>query len=301
MILVTGASGRIGTAVIRDLAARSLPVRALARARTRSPLRDCAGLEWAEGDLGDERSVSAAVEGVDSVVLHSAPSPEQIGLQERFIDVAIAAGVRRIIKLSVAGAAADAACDGARRHWRVEQCLEGADVEWCSVRATRPMQDLLHQVPLLLTSGLLAGCQGTGQSADVDVRDIGSVLSSLAAAAQLHHGVLPLTGPEALDGAEMARQLARHFNRPVRYVDCSPGDLLQCAQAAGVEGWQAHDLVAWQTEARDGRYSIVYDTVERVTGREPRRFEAFANELAMSLRYSNAPQRAQDALAGIGS
>jgi uncharacterized protein YbjT (DUF2867 family) len=298
MILVTGASGRIGTAVIRDLSGRSLPVRALARARTRSPLRDCTEIEWAEGDLGDERSVSAAVEGVHTVVLHSAPSPEQVGLQERLIDSAVRAGVRRIVKLSLAGAAEDAAVDSARRHWRVERRLEESGVEWCSVRATRPMQDLLHQVPLLLTSGLLAGCQGTGQSADVDVRDVGSVLAALAAAQEIQVGAMSVTGPEALDGAEMARTLSRHFRRPVRYVDCAPSDLLQCAQAAGIESWQAHDMVAWQTEARDGRYSIVHDSVERVTGRAARRFEAFANELASSLRYSNAPEPAPAAMAG---
>ena len=45
------------------------------------------------------------------------------------------------------------------------------------------------------------------------------------------------------------------------------------------------------TEARGGRFSDVTDTVQRITGREPRRFETYANELAASLRYTQAPAR----------
>jgi uncharacterized protein YbjT (DUF2867 family) len=225
------------------------------------------------------------------VVLHSAPAPAQVAQQERVIDAALAQGVKRVVKLSAAGASSEAACDVARWHWRVEQRLASSGIESCTVRATRPMQDLLHQVPLLLTSGLLAGCQGSGQVADVDARDVGAVLGALAASPRVDRPLEHVTGPEALDFPAMARVLSHHFGRPVRYVDCTPSDLLQCAQAAGVDSWLAHDMVAWQTEARDGRYAIVHDTIERVTRRPPRRFEAFASELATSLRYANAPER----------
>lgn len=292
MILVTGASGRIGTAVLRELTDRALPVRALARPRSRSPMRDHAGVEWREGDLGDERSVEAALTGVHTVVLHSPPAPTQVAQQERVIDAAVRSGVKRIVKLSATGAASDAACDVARWHWRIEQRLATSGVETIVARATRPMQDLLQQVPLLLTSGLLAGCQGLGQVADVDARDIGAVLAALAAADGVDQPVVQITGPEAMDYPGMARILGQQFGRPIRYVDCAPADLLQCAQAAGLDAWLAHDMVAWQTEARDGRYAIVHDTVARLTGRSPRRFVAFANELAASLRYANAPERA---------
>ena len=265
MILVTGASGRIGTAVLRELTERAIPVRALARPRSRSPMRDDPAVQWREGDLGDERIVEGALEGVHTIVLHSAPAPTQVAQQERVVDAAVAHGVKRIVKLSAIGAASEAACDVSRWHWRVEQ------------RVT--------------SSGLLAGCQGMGQVAEVDARDVGAVLGALAAAERIERPVENITGPEALDFQAMARVLSQHFGRPIRYVDCTPGDLLQCAQAAGVDSWLAHDMVAWQTEARDGRYAIVHDTVERITRRPPRRFETFANELATSLRYANAPER----------
>ncbi|MES2524291.1 MAG: NAD(P)H-binding protein [Gemmatimonadota bacterium] len=297
MILVTGASGRIGTAILRELSHGTTPVRALARGMARSPLRDEPTVHWVDGDAGDERVLSRSLEGIRTVVLHSAAAPEQVALQERVIASALAGGVQRIVKLSVAGATDDAACDAARWHWRIEQRLHSSGVEACSVRVTRPMQALLHQVPLLLTSGLLAGCQGSGQSADVDVRDVGAVLAVLASAPRLEQPFLTVTGPEAMDFNTMARILSRHFSRPIRYVDCAPADMLQCALAAGVDRWLAHDMVAWQTDARDGRYAIVHDTVERITGRAPRRFESFANELATSLRYANAPERTPEVTA----
>lgn len=300
MILVTGASGRIASSAIRDLQQRDAHVRVLGR---RQPhLTDAAGhVEWIDGGLDDARAVSASLTGVDCMILLSANSPDDIGQQESAIDAAVAAGVRRIVKLSAIGAASDAAPDTARRHWRVEQRLAASGVEHCAVRVTRRMQSLQHQVPLLLTSGLLAGCQGTGHVADVDARDVGHVLSSLAVAETLETlgaPIVQVTGPEAMSFATMAVHLARALGRPVRYVDCTSADLLQCAEAAGIAPWQAHELVAWQMEAREGRHAVVHDTVERITGRAPRRFEAFANELATSLRYANAPERPAGALEG---
>lgn len=297
MILVTGASGRIASSAIRDLQERDARVRVFGR---RQPhLSDAnRAVEWIDGGLDDARAVASAVEGVDCVILLSANSPEEIGRQEGAIDAAVAAGVRRIVKLSAIGAAADAAPDTARWHWRVEQRAAASGVEQCAVRVTRRMQSLLHQVPLLLTSGLLAGCQGTGHVADVDARDVGRVLSALAVADTLDAPVVQVTGPEAMSFGTMAVHLARALGRPVRYVDCTSADLLQCAEAAGIAPWQAHEMVAWQTEAREGRHAVVHDTVERITGRAPRRFEAFADELATSLRYANAPERPAGALEG---
>lgn len=288
MILVTGATGRIGSCVIRRLRERGLPVRAFGRRHAHRAPRDAA-IEWVEGDLADEAAITDAMRGARVVVLHSAPSPERVRLQEHVIDTAEASGVQRVVKLSTMGAAADAGCDSARWHWRVEQRLARSGVEGCTLRATRMMQELLQQVPLLLTSGLLAGCQGDGRAADVDARDVGDMLAELAAADDAPDHLLQITGPEAMSFATMAMHLAQQLKRPVRYVDCAPADLLRCMEAAGVEHWQAHDRATWQTEARAGRHAIVHDTLQRLTGRAPRRFETFANELATSLRYSSAP------------
>ena len=290
MILVTGASGRVGLAALRALAHDDTPVRALARTRARPALREEPGVQWMHGDLGDPRSLAAALAGVETVILHSAPSPEQVALQERVVENAAAAGVQRIVKLSMLGAAPDAGCDSARGHWRVERRLAASGVSSCVVRATRTMHELQHHVPMLLMTGLLAGCQGNGRVTDVDARDVGETLAALAVTDRLPESVIELTGPEALDFPAVASLLTRELHRSIRYVDCAPADLLQCAQAAGVDRWQAHDLVAWQTEARDDRYAEVRDTAESFTGRSPRRFDAFANELATSLRYAQAPR-----------
>ena len=90
----------------------------------------------------------------------------------------------------------------------------------------------------------------------------------------------------------MARILSTQFGRSIRYVDCPPPTCLQCAQAAGVDAWLAHDNggvadggAGWPVRHRARHGGAAQ-------GRAPRRFEAFANELATSLRYANAPERA---------
>jgi len=71
-VLVTGATGFLGTRLVERLAAEGYPVRALAR----KPSNVCAlkklGVEIVFGDMGDESSIAAAVKGVD-VVVHAAP------------------------------------------------------------------------------------------------------------------------------------------------------------------------------------------------------------------------------------
>ena len=124
MILVTGALGRIGNATARALHQRGAAVKALVPSRSRVPGLAELGMTLAEGDYDDGRHLSAALEGVDTVVLLSRPSADLVAVQERVIDACAASGVRRLVKLSATGASATARSDAARWHWRIEQHLQ---------------------------------------------------------------------------------------------------------------------------------------------------------------------------------
>ena len=79
--------------------------------------------------------------------------------------------------------------------------------------------------------------------------NVGYLLAELAAADRTHEPLLHITRPEAMNFASMAVHLSHQLAREVRYVDCTPSDLLRCAEAAGMQPWRAHDTVNWQTEA----------------------------------------------------
>ena len=292
MILVTGALGRIGSAATRALHARGAAVKALVPSRDHVPALAQLGIPLAEGDYDDGHRLSGALEDVETLILISRPSADLVAVQERVIDACATAGVRRIVKLSACGAGPDGASDAARWHWRIEQHLRRTPVESCIVRPARLMQEILHQVPLLLTSGMLVGCQGDGRLADVDARDVGGVLAAYAVAERLPEAPVLATGPVALDHAALCALLTTAFGRPVRYVDCAPIDFEMTLLAAGLSPWQVHDLVMTASNAAQGAHDRVTDIVETSTGRAPRGFGQFAQELATALRYAHAPEGA---------
>jgi uncharacterized protein YbjT (DUF2867 family) len=281
--------GRVGSAAVRALHRRGAAQRALVPVRSRAPWLRELGVPTAEGDYDDGRCLSAALDGVHTVILISRPLVDHVAVQERVVDACISAGITRIIKLSIAGAAPDAAADAARWHWRTEQHLQHAAIDGCVVRSVRTMQELLHQVPLLLAHQMFVGCQQDGLVADVDARDVGAVLAGLAVSDTLPAEPLLVTGPELLTQAQVTQQLARALDLPLQYVPCEPADLEQTMLAAGLRPWQVQDLVAFEQAARTGAHATITDVVQQWSGAAPRTFAAFAHELATSLRFAHAP------------
>ena len=105
MILVTGATGNVGSRVVHELRGRGAPVRALVRDAARGADRLGAGVELAVGDFADPASMRRALAGVDAVLLSCGNQPAQAELEAAAIDAADAAGVRRVVKLSTVACA----------------------------------------------------------------------------------------------------------------------------------------------------------------------------------------------------
>src|SRR5262245_53519808 len=104
MIVVTGATGNAGSEVVRALVARGARVRAFVRDPDRARAVLGRDIELAVGDFADPRSVRAVVEGADALLLSCADDPRRVGWETAAIDAAVAAGVRRIVKLSAMAA-----------------------------------------------------------------------------------------------------------------------------------------------------------------------------------------------------
>src|SRR4051794_32045908 len=104
-VLVTGATGVAGSAVVHSLLERGVPVRAFVRDAATAHARLGGAVELTVGDLADHAAVRAALVGVEQLVLSCADDPRRVGWESAAIDAAAGAGVRRIVKLSSIGAA----------------------------------------------------------------------------------------------------------------------------------------------------------------------------------------------------
>lgn len=280
MILVLGATGSIGTPLVRELRRRGEPVRAFVR----DPAKGRAlGVEYAVGDLDDPPSVAAALDGVDRLLLNAGGAvptegeQPMIGQQKAAIDAAVSAGVSRIVKISVWGAKPGGRlAEGA--HWEIERHLARSGLTWSTLRPSGYMQNFVTGAGAFTADGDLLGAYGDARVSYVDCFDIAASAAALLTGPPRPGATFTLTGPEALTHNEIADQLSAAWGRPVRYIDLPGDEFVARLTAQGVPAGFAADVAALYADVARGSLAATTDDVERLTGRPPRSFAAFLKD-----------------------
>jgi uncharacterized protein YbjT (DUF2867 family) len=279
MILVTGATGKIGQEVVRLLGDAG----AKARALLRDPQKGAAwkGIEVVRGDLDDAASIRAALQGVDTVLLITAANAKQELL---VIEEAKRAGVRRIVKVSVADARRESRVALARGHAEVEEVLRRSGMAWTILRPGTFSQDFLRSAPFVKAEGRISASAGEGKVALIDARDIAAVAVK-ALLEQGHEGkTYHLTGPAAISYAEATAKLSAAIGKPIRYVEVTPAETRAELVRVGIPAAYADDIVVFQAAIAAGRSGEVTGDVEAVLGRPARSFDDFARDYAAAFR-----------------
>lgn len=240
MILVTGATGLNGKAIVREFARRKHEVRALVRDPKRASmagLGGLAGVELVEGDMRRAETLGAALEGVDRVLMISTAAEDMTETQCRFVDACRQAGVAHVVKFS--GAESNIGYDATRfrftrMHEEVERYLEGAGMAWTHLRPSQFMQVYLRDAPTIAAEGAFYLALGDTELSPVDVEDIAKVAFRLLRDGGHEGESLDMTGPEALTMADIAARISQAIGKPVRYVDVSPAERRRNLLAAGI-------------------------------------------------------------------
>ncbi|RKN44867.1 SDR family oxidoreductase [Streptomyces hoynatensis] len=234
-VLVTGASGRLGTALLPRLAEGGWTVRAMSRRERQEGAgagRDpgAGGVEWVRADLATGAGVEAALRGADAVV-HLAAAPYrgrytarvEVAGTERLLAAAAAAGVGHVLYTSIVG------CDRVpwgyfRTKAAAESVLAGGGVPWSVLRATQ-FHSFLDRVLTLGARGGLLVADRRIPAQPVDVAEVAARLAERVADGP-SGAVEDFAGPEVLGMEEAARQWleARGKRRPVLRVRV-PGGL----------------------------------------------------------------------------
>ncbi|MEU5054809.1 MULTISPECIES: NAD(P)H-binding protein [unclassified Streptomyces] len=278
MILITGATGTIGSEVTRLLAVRGVPHRAL----TRDPARAAFGpaTEVVRGDLDDPGTLDAAVAGATAVFMVTLPgSGSGPGVQDKaLLDAAVAAGVRRVVKLSAIGTGEPGAGGFGMWHVPGEEALRASGLEWTVLRPTTFASNFLWSAPEIRAGRPVPNQFGDGAQGVIDPRDIAEAAVE-ALLADGHNGrVHTLTGPELLTVPDQAAAVAAAAGRPVETVELPLESAREYVLAAGIAEESVDSVLEGFAYVRAGRNAIVTDDVERILGRPPRTFAMWAEE-----------------------
>lgn len=274
MILVTGANGTVGREVVRLLKAANVPVRVLVRDRQKAP----AGVEVAVGDLTQPSTLTPAFVGVKKLFLLS---QGPAALENNAIDVAGAAGVSRVVKLSSMGFGKER--DGltlGRWHRDVEQRLKAAGIPWTLLYAGNFGSNALGWAPSLRAQGAAFAAMGDGKTAPVDPRDLAAV-AVVALTQPGHEGrIYELTGPATLTTAQQIAILGDVMGKPWRYVDVPPAAARDAMVQSGMPAPFADAMLEVMAAIKAGGADRVSDDVQRVLGRPARSFAEWARDHA---------------------
>jgi uncharacterized protein YbjT (DUF2867 family) len=263
MIVVTGATGRLGGRIAARLSAAGVPQRLIVRDPARAPQLPGAAVEQA--DYSDAPALARALDGAGTVLMVSAAeTPDRVGQHRTFVDAAAAAGVGHLVYTSFQGAAPDAVFTLARDHWATEEHIRASGLPFTFLRDSLYADFLPFMVG---EDGVIRGPAGDGRAAVVAQDDIADAAAAVLRDPAPHAGrTYDLTGPEALTFTEMAAIVSEVTGRDVRYEVESVPEAYASRASYGAPDWQVDAWVSTYTAVAAGQLAAVSPAVEQLTG-----------------------------------
>ena len=274
-VLVTGATGNVGSRVIQELRGRGVPLRAFVRDADRASALLGPEVDLAVGDFAEPASIRAALDGVDVLFLACGNLPPQVEYERNVIDAAARAGVRRLVKLSALGARLGSPVDFWDWHARIEQHLRASGIPSVVLRPRFYMSNLLGSIETIRSAGaIFAPAEGV-KIPMMDPLDVAAT-AAIALSDDGHEGqTYELTGPEAITFHDVAAQVSRVTGRPVRFVPVPEPAALDALLQTGMPDWMAHNIVTVFAELQQDPAAQVTGAVHALTGRQPRHLAEF--------------------------
>ncbi|WP_129775351.1 NmrA family NAD(P)-binding protein [Peristeroidobacter soli] len=284
-ILVTGATGTVGSLVVQRLAAAGADVKALVRQPDK--LTFPAGVTEVVGDLTDVTSMRAALSSVRTLFLLNAVTPDEVTQALIALNLARDAGIERVVYLSVIHADQYTNVPHFTSKHTVERMIESFDMPATVLRPAYFMQNehSVHQA--IQGYGVYPMPIGSAGVSMVDTRDIADIavaelLRRDRAPAPLPRTMLDVVGPEPLTGESAAKIWSSALGRNVTYA----GDdvaAFEAQMAAFAPAWMAYDMRLMMAGIQKFGMLGAADAVDRVQailGRPLRTYADFVKEIA---------------------
>jgi uncharacterized protein YbjT (DUF2867 family) len=276
MYLVIGATGNVGSEVVKQLLAAGEKVRAFTRDVGKVAARD-GQVEVAIGDLTSPPTLAQAASGVEGIFLMNGALDG--GIFRQLIAAMEAQGNPRVVFLSTLFAGFPESRIG-QLHKDKEDVIRSSRLPGRFVRANVFMTNAYQWISSIKAEGVVYNPMDGGKAAPVAPDDIAAVAVHALTDPSLTPEVFEVTGGELLTIAEQVGILADAINRPIRCVDVSTETAIQGLVDLGTPAPVAAAVGQSYETVRDGKMAAVKDTFMRVTGRQPKTFQLWARENA---------------------
>ena len=270
MILVTGATGRVGYPLMEALADTDADVTAMVRVEAKA-----ADLPGSPGHVVasfDDPPPAAVLREFDRIFLLSPELEEQAELETVFIDAIAAAGHRPHVVKICADGFQDPDCEVRfmRSDRQVAAHLDALGLPVTYLASAIYMETLLDAAEDIRRTGTIAAPAGKGHVGWVAGTDVAGAAAQVLTSDGHENATYVLTGPEALGYREVAARFSAVFAWQVDYEDQSPARAREAMLAGGLTPWQADGNLERFDWIRQGGAATVTGTVRDLTGADPR-------------------------------
>jgi uncharacterized protein YbjT (DUF2867 family) len=281
--LITGATGDIGSRVVRQLLERNIRPRVLVRDEAKARSLFGGRVDVVIGDLAEPSSLRRAFNGVEAVYLVNV-GPQIPQLDDMAATEAKQGGVKRIIKLSSLDVEHGLAIGA--WHEQGEAAIRAAGIPYTFVRPTGFMSNLLAWANTIKLEGIVRSSTGNGRRPFIHSEDIAAV-SVEALVSENHLGkCLSLTGPEPLTFAEATAAIAAAIGKPLEFRTISDAEARERYSKVSGSREETEAHVALWRAIREDCLAAVTDDVERILGRKPIPLRQWAFENASCFQES---------------
>lgn len=279
-ILVTGATGNVGSAVIQNLIPSGANIRALQhREPITHELKD-AGVEVVVADFLEPETLDAAFDGVDKVFLYTPLVPETAIMAGNGIAAAKRTGNPHIVRLSEVSPEPVSALRIGQLQAEINAKVEASGLPYTSIRPSQFMQNTLIAAQSIASEGMIYMPLKDGKQGMVDIRDVAEAAANILTTEGHENQTYVLTGPAAISFDDVASGLSKALNKEVQYVNVPLEAALEAMLAMGLSEWLAEAFVEYFVNYSKGGGDFTSNDVEKLTGHPARSYETFARDFA---------------------
>jgi uncharacterized protein YbjT (DUF2867 family) len=292
-ILVTGATGTVGSEVVKQLVSSPSSsgyniIRAAVHSQNKADrFRQYRGVEIVNMDYNKPETIADALNHVNKLFLLTLPSPNMADISSSLVKEAKKKNdIKHIVKLSVMEADAEPGTTIGRLHRQEEKIIEESGIPYTFLRSGAFMQNFVNFFgQTIKNQNAFYLPAGDGKVSFVDVRDIAAVateilLTKSSGSQQQKNKAYDITGHDALSYSQAAEILSGGIGKKISYIDIGEEDARRGMKKTGMEDWLIDAIMEFYYIIRTGHASRTTNAIEQITGRKPVSFEQFVRDYA---------------------